>query len=67
MNKNLENYLDYNRKFARMQELVSKWEIEYSVEKMKPLIDDGFAFEDIVEYFQVTLNDFMAINEANKE
>ena len=35
MNKNLENYLDYSKKFARMQELVSKWEIEYCVEKMK--------------------------------
>ena len=67
MNKNLENYLDYSRKFAKMQELVSKWELEYCVEKMKPLIDDGFEFEDIVEWFSITLNDFMAINEANKE
>ena len=46
---------------------LSKWEVEYCVEKMKRLIDDGFQFEDIVEWFSVTLNDFIAINEANKE
>ena len=51
MNKNdkLQNYIDFQKKFNRMHELVDNWAIDYNIEKLKPLIDDGFDGNDIIE------------------
>jgi len=61
MNKNdkLQNYIDFQNKFKRMNNLVSEWQAEYAVEKFKPLIDDGFDGNDIIEYFTVKLIDYI--------
>jgi hypothetical protein len=61
MNKNdkLQNYIDFQNKFKRMNTLVSEWQAEYAVEKFKPLIDDGFDGNDIIEYFTVKLIDYI--------
>ena len=61
MNKNdkLQNYIDFQNKFKRMNNLVSEWQAEYAVEKFKPLIDDGFDGNDIIEYFTVRLIDYI--------
>lgn len=58
MKTNLENYLDYQRKFNRIESMIDSWAIEYNLEKFKPLIDDGFSNEDIIEYFAVKLDKF---------
>ena len=60
MNKNdkLQNYIDFQNKFKRMKDIVGEWQAEYAVEKFKPLIDDGFDGNDIIEYFTVKLIDF---------
>ena len=61
MNKNekLQNYIDFQKKFNRMHELVDNWAIDYNIEKLKPLIDDGFDGNDIIEYFTVRLIDYI--------
>ena len=61
MNKNdkLQNYIDFQKKFKRMNDLLPEWQVEYSIEKFKPLIDDGFDGNDIIEYFTVKLIDYI--------
>ena len=61
MNKNekLQNYINFQKKFNRMNDIVSEWQVEYAVEKFKPLMDDGFDGNDIIEYFTVKLIDYI--------
>ena len=61
MNKNdkLQNYIDFQNKFKRMNDLLPEWQVEYSIEKFKPLMDDGFDGNDIIEYFTVKLIDYI--------
>lgn len=61
MNRNdkLQNYINFQKKFQRMSDLVSEWQVEYAVEKFKPLMDDGFDGNDIIEYFTVKLIDYI--------
>jgi hypothetical protein len=61
MNKNekLQNYINFQNKFKRMNDLLPEWQVEYSIEKFKPLIDDGFDGNDIIEYFTVKLIDYI--------
>ncbi|MGD1836924.1 MAG: hypothetical protein ACPKPY_02550 [Nitrososphaeraceae archaeon] len=54
-NNNLQTYLDLQNKFDRMKTLVDEWAIDYQIEKLKPLLDDGFDGNDIIEYFTVRL------------
>ena len=58
-NENLQNYIELQTKFNRMNEIVSEWQSEYAVEKFKPLIDDGFDGNDIIQYFTVKLIDYI--------
>ena len=55
----LQNYINFQKKFNRMSNLVSEWQAEYAVEKFKPLMDDGFDGNDIIEYFTVKLIDYI--------
>ena len=61
MNKNekLQNYITLQNKFSKMNDIVGNWQIEYVVEKFKPLMDDGFDGNDIIEYFTVNLIDYI--------
>jgi hypothetical protein len=61
MNKNdkLQNYIDFQNKFNRMKSLVDDWAIDYNIEKLKPLLDDGFCGCDILEYFTIRLIDYI--------
>ena len=58
-NENLQNYITLQNKFNRMNNIVSEWQVEYAVEKFKPLIDDGFDGNDIIQYFTVKLIDYI--------
>jgi hypothetical protein len=58
-NTKLENYLELKQKHDRMQSLVDAWAFDYSIEKLKPLLDDGFEGNDIIEYFTIRLIDYI--------
>jgi hypothetical protein len=58
-NTNLQNYIELQTKFNRMNKIVSEWQFEYAVEKFKPLIDDGFEADDIIQYVTVKLIDYI--------
>jgi len=58
-NTNLQTYIDLQNKFKRMSLLIDEWQVEYAIEKFKPLIDDGFDGNDIIEYFTVKLIDYI--------
>ena len=58
-NANLQNYIDLQNKFKRIESLIDIWAIEYHLEKFKPLIDDGFEADDIIQYFTVKLIDYI--------
>lgn len=55
----LENYLELKRKHERMRCLVDDWAIDYNIEKLKPLLDDGFESNDLIEYFTIRLIDYI--------
>ena len=55
----LENYLEIKRKHERMRGLVDGWAFDYNIEKLKPLLDDGFEGNDLIEYFTVRLIDYI--------
>ena len=55
----LENYLELKRKHERMRSLVDDWAFDYNIEKLKPLLDDGFEDNDLIEYFTVRLIDYI--------
>ena len=55
----LENYLELKRKHERMRGLVDDWAFDYNIEKLKPLLDDGFEGNDLIEYFTVRLIDYI--------
>ena len=55
----LENYLELKRKYERMRGLVDDWAIDYNIEKLKPLLDDGFDGNDLIEYFTIRLIDYI--------
>lgn len=58
-NTKLENYLEIKQKHDRMQSIVDVWAIDYNIEKLKPLLDDGFDGNDIIEYFTIRLIDYI--------
>jgi hypothetical protein len=44
----LENYLELKRKHERMRGLIDAWAIDHHIEKLKPLLDDGFEYNDLI-------------------
>lgn len=58
-NTKLENYLEIKQKHDRMRGLVDDWAFDYNIEKLKPLLDDGFEGNDLIEYFTVRLIDYI--------
>ena len=58
-NTKLENYLEVKQKHDRMRGLVDDWAFDYNIEKLKPLLDDGFEGNDLIEYFTIRLIDYI--------
>ena len=59
LNTKLENFLEMKEKHERMRSLVDDWAFDYNIEKLKPLLDDGFEGNDLIEYFTVRLIDYI--------
>lgn len=55
----LQDYIKMNTRFTRMNELVDLWDVDYSLERLKPLIDHGFEYEDISEFLLVRFHHFV--------
>ena len=55
----LQQYIEMNTKFTRMNNLVDSWAIEYQFEKLLPLVNDGYDYDDIVEFLQVRFDNFV--------
>jgi hypothetical protein len=58
-NTKLENYLEIKQKHDRMQLIVDVFAIDYNIKELKPLLDDGFDGNDIIEYFTIRLIDYI--------
>jgi hypothetical protein len=46
----LQDYLDMNSKFTRMEKSIDVWAVDYSMEKLVPLVEDGFEYDDIANF-----------------
>ena len=55
----LQDYITMNTKFTRMNNLVDSWAIDYQFEKLLPLVNDGYDYDDIVEFLQVRFDNFV--------
>lgn len=55
----LQEYIEMNSKFTRMQNSVDLWAIDYSLEKLKPLVDDGYDYDDIAQFLLVRWDNFV--------
>lgn len=55
----LQDYITINNKFTRMNSLVDLWAVDYSLEKLKPLVDAGFDYDDIADFFLVRWDNFV--------
>jgi hypothetical protein len=42
-----------------MRGIVDDWAFDYNIEKLKPLLDDGFEDNDLIEYFTIRLIDYI--------
>jgi hypothetical protein len=58
-NMKLQEYIEMNSKFTRMQNSVDLWAIDYSLEKLKPLVDDGYDYDDIAQFLLVRWDNFV--------
>lgn len=55
----LQEYIEMNSRFTRMQNSVDLWAIDYSLEKLKPLVDDGYDYDDIAQFLLVRWDNFV--------
>lgn len=55
----LQDYIQMNSKFTRMNNIVDVWAIDYQMEKLKPLIDAGFDYDDIADFLLVRWDNFV--------
>lgn len=55
----LQDYIEMNSRFTRMQNSVDLWALDYSLEKLKPLVDDGYDYDDIAQFLLVRWDNFV--------
>lgn len=55
----LQEYIEMNSRFTRMQNSVDLWAIDYSLEKLKPLVDAGYEYDDIAQFLLVRWDNFV--------
>ena len=58
-NMKLQDYIEMNSKFTRMENSVDLWAIDYSLEKLKPLVDEGYEYDDIANFLLVRWDNFV--------
>lgn len=69
MNTQLKNYLDFQNKIERIEQLTNAdWDTRYMLEKFVPTVwNDGFDEQDIVDYITVKLHSVINKLEQEKE
>ena len=55
----LQDYIEMNSRFTRMQNSVDLWALDYSLEKLRPLVDDGYDYDDIAQFLLVRWDNFV--------
>jgi hypothetical protein len=69
----LQDYLNMNSKFTRMEKSIDVWAVDYSMEKLVPLVEDGFEYDDIANFILTRWDNFVQsgkldeVLERNKE
>jgi hypothetical protein len=69
----LQDYLNMNSKFTRMEKSIDVWAVDYSMEKLVPLVEDGFEYDDIANFILTRWDNFVhsgkldEVLERNKE
>jgi len=58
-NMKLQDYLQMNSRFTRMEKSIDVWSIDYNLEKLLPLIKDGFDYDDIAQFILVRWDNFV--------
>lgn len=58
-NMKLQDYLDKHNRIKSMNSKIDEWSLNYQFEKLVPLIEAGYDFQDILDFFAVKLNDFV--------
>lgn len=55
----LQDYLTMNSKFAKMEKTIDLWSIDYAMEKLTPLVEDGFEYDDIANFILTRWDKFV--------
>ena len=55
----LQDYLDQHNKVKSMTDKIDEWSLNYQFEKLVPLVEAGYNFQDIIDFFAVKFNDFV--------
>lgn len=55
----LQDYLQMNARFTRMEKSVDLWAIDYALEKLTPLVEDGFDYDDIANFLLTRFDNFV--------
>ena len=58
-NMKLQDYLEKHNKLQSMNNKIDEWSLNYQFEKLVPLIEAGYDFQDIVDFFAVKFSDFV--------
>ena len=58
-NMKLQDYLDKHNKIQSMNSKIDEWSLNYQFEKLVPLIEAGYDFQDIIDFFAVKFSDFV--------
>ena len=55
----LQDYLEKHNKIQSMANKIDGWSLNYQFEKMVPLVEAGYDFQDIIDFFAVKFSDFV--------
>ena len=68
-NKDLQNYLDFQNKILRIEQLTNAdWDTRFMLKKFVPAVwNDGFDAQDIVDYITIKLHSVLNELEEEKE
>ena len=58
-NMKMQEYLTMSAKFENMKKSIDVWAIDYQMEKLKPLVDAGYDYNDISNFLLTRFDKFV--------
>lgn len=55
----MQEYLTMSAKFENMKKSIDLWAIDYQMEKLKPLVDAGYDYNDISNFLLTRFDNFV--------